>query len=81
MTRSSDLMYDTRLSLPYRSWTIQSDGSTKKVQLIKKIELVFHSRNNFPVILCDVSFVLGLGFHLASFDIIKEKRDIILNKT
>ena len=45
MTRSVDLIYDTRHPPPPpRSRIILGDGSIKKVQLIEKIDIVFHSR-------------------------------------
>ena len=81
MTRSADLMYDTRAPSPHRSRIILGGGSIKKVQIVGKLDLVFHSRTDFPVTLHDVSFVLDLGFNLFSFPVVQEKHEIILNKT
>ena len=52
----------------------------KKVQFIGKVDLVFHSRTDYPVALYDVSFVPDLGFNLFSFHVVQEKHEIILNK-
>ena len=81
MTRSADLMYDTGQPAPYRSRIILGDGSIKKVQFIGNIDLVFHSRTDYPVTLHDVSFVPDLGFNLFSFHVVQENHEIILNKT
>ena len=81
MTRSADLMYDTRRPSPHRSRIILGDESIKKVQFVGNIDLVFHSRTDYPVTLHDVSFVPDLGFKLFSFHVVQEKHEIILNKT
>ena len=80
-TRSADLMYDTRPPSSHRSRIILGDGSIKKVQFVGKLDLVFHSRTDYPVILHDVSFVPDLGFNLFPFHVVQEKHEIILNKT
>ena len=86
MTRNADLMYDTRLPSSHRSRIILGDGSIRKVQLVGKLDLVFHSRTYHPVTLHDVSFVPGLGFNLFKekserpFHVVQEKHEIILNK-
>ena len=74
-------MYDIRPPPPHRSRIILGDGSIKKVQLIGKIDRVYHSRTDSPVTLYDVSFVPNLGFNLFSFHVLQEKHEIILNKT
>ena len=56
MTRNVDMMYDTRPPYPHRSRIILRDGSTEKVQFVGKLDLVFHSRTDYPVSLHDVSF-------------------------
>ena len=81
MTRSAELMYDTKPPSPHRSRTILADGSIRKVQFIGKLDLVLHSRTDHPVTLHDVSFVPDLGFYLFSFHVVQEKHEIILNKT
>ena len=81
MTRSADLMYDTRPPSPHRSRIILGDESIKKVQFVGNIDLVFHSRTDYPVTLHDVLFVPDLGFNLFSFHVVQEKHEIILNKT
>ena len=81
MTRSADLRYDTRPPSPHRSRIILSDGSIKKVQFAGKLDLLFHSRTDYPVTLHGASFVPDLGFNLFSFHVVHEKREIILNKT
>ena len=81
MTRSADLMYDTRPPSPHRSRIILGDGSIKKVRFVGKLDLVFHSRADHPVTLHGVSFVPDLGFNLFSFHGVQEKHEIILNKT
>ena len=81
MTRSADLMHDTRPPFPHRSRIILGDGSIKKVQFFGKLDLVFHSRTDYPATLRDVSFVPDLGFNLFSFHAVQEKQDIILNRT
>ena len=73
MTRSADLMYDTRRPSPHRSRIILGDESIKKVQFVGNIDLVFHSRTDYPVTLHDVSFVPDLGFNLFSFHVVQEK--------
>ena len=78
---ASDLMYDTRPSSPHRSRIILGDGSIKKVQVVGKLDLVFHRRTDHPVTLHDVSFGPDLGFNLFSFHVVHEKHEIILNKT
>ena len=72
MTRNIDLMYDTRPPPPHRSRIILGDGSIKEVQFIGKIELVFHSRTDYPVTLYDVSFVPDLGFNLFCFHVVQK---------
>ena len=81
MTRSPDLMYDTRPPFPYRSRIILNDGLIKKVQFVVKLDLVFHSKTDYPVTLYDVLFVPDLGFNLFSFHVVQEKHEFILNKT
>ena len=81
MTRSADLMYDTRPPSPHRSRIIQGDGSIKKVQFVGKLDKVFHSRTHYPVTPHGVSYVPNLGFNLFSFHVVQEKHNIILNKT
>ena len=81
MTRSADLMYDTRPPSPHRSRIILGDGSIKKVRFVGKLDLVFHSKADHPVTLHGVSFVPDLGFNLFSFHGVQEKHEIILNKT
>ena len=81
MTRSPDLMYDTRPPFPHRSRIILNDGLIKKVDFVGKHDLVFHSRTDYSVTLHDVSFVPNLGFNMFSFHVVQEKHEIILNKT
>ena len=80
MTRNADLMYDTTPPSPHRSRIILGDGSIRKVQLVGKLDLVFHSRTDHPVTLHDVSFVPDFGFNLFSFHVVQEEHEIILNK-
>ena len=79
MTRGADLIYGTRTPPPHRSRIILGDGSINKVQLVEKIDLVFHSRTDYPVTHYDVSFVPELGFNLFSFYVVQEKHKIILS--
>ena len=81
MTWNADMMYDTRPPSPHRSRIILGDGSIKKVQFVGKLDLVFHSRTDYPATLHDVSFVPDLGSNLFSSHLVQEKREIILNKT
>ena len=81
MTRSAELMYDTKPPSPHRSRIILGDGSIRKVQRIGKLDVVFHSMTDHLVTLHDVSFVPDLGFNLFSFQVVQEKHEIILNKT
>ena len=81
MTRSAELMYDTKPPSPHRSRIILGDGSIRKVQFVGKLDLVFHSRTDYLVTLHDVSFVPDLGFNLFSFHVVQEKHEIILNKS
>ena len=81
MTRNADLMYDTRPPSPHRSRIILGDGSIKKVYIVGKLDLVFHSRTDHPVTLHDVSFLPDLGFNLFSSHVVQEKHEIILNET
>ena len=81
MTRNAALMYDTSPPSPHRSRIILGDGSTRKVQFVRKLDLVFHSWTDHPVTLHNVSFVPDLGFNLFSFHVVQEKHEIILNKT
>ena len=81
MTRKADMMYDTRPPSPHRSRIILGDGSIRKVQFVGKLDLVFHSRTDYPVTLHDVTFVSDLGFNLFSFHVVQEKHEIVLNKT
>ena len=64
VTRSADLMKDTRLPSSRRSSSILGYGSMKKMSFVGKLDLVFHSRTDHPVTLHDVSFVPDLGFNL-----------------
>ena len=81
MTRSAELMYDTKPPSPHRSRIILGDGSIRKVQFVGKLDLVFHSKTDYLVTLHDVSFVPDLGFNLFSFHVVQEKHEIILNKS
>ena len=81
MTRNADMLYDTRLPSSHRCRIILGDGSIKKVQFVGKLDLVFHSRNDYPLTLYEVSLVSDMGFNLFSFRIVQEKHEIILNKT
>ena len=81
MTRTADLMYNTRPPSPHRSGIILGDGSIKKVQFVEKLDLVFHSRTDYQVTLHDVSFAPDFGFNMFSFHVVQEKYEIILNKT
>ena len=80
MTRSADLMYDTRPPSPHRSRIILGYESIKKVQIVGKLDLVFHSRTDYPVALHGVPFVHDLGFNLFSFHVVQEKHETILNE-
>ena len=51
------------------------------MQFVGKLDLVFHSRDDHPITLHDVSFVPDLGFNLFAFHVVQEKHEIILNKT
>ena len=77
MTRNADYIYDARPPPLHRFSIILGDGSTKKVQLIGTIDLVFHSRTDYPVILRGVSLVPDLGFNLFSFHAAQEKHEKI----
>ena len=81
MTRDADMMYDTRPLSLYGSRIILGDGSIKKVQFLGKLDLVFHSRTDYPVTLHDAAFVPDLGFNLFSFHVVQETPEIFLNKT
>ena len=81
MTRNVNLMYDTRPPPPHRSRIIPGDGSIQKVQFIGKVDLVFHSKTDYPVTAYDGSFVPDLGFNLFFFHVVQTKHEIILNKT
>ena len=81
MTRSAELMYDTKPPSPHRSRIILGDGSIRKVQFVGNLDLVFHSRTDYLVTIHDVSFVPDLGFNLFSFHVVQEKHEIILNKS
>ena len=80
-TRNADLMYDTRPPSHRRSTITLGDGSIKRVHFVGKLDLVFHSRTDYPVTLHDVSFVPDLGLNLFSFHVVQEKHEIILNRT
>ena len=56
LTHSPDLMYGTMPPSPHRSRIILGNGSIKKEQFAGKLDLVFHSRTDYPVTLHDVSF-------------------------
>ena len=81
MTRNADMMYDTKPPSPHRSRIILGDDSTRKVQFVGKLDVVFHSRTDHPVTLHDLSFTPDLCFNLFSFHIVQEKHENILNKT
>ena len=81
MTRSAELMYDTKPPPLHRSRIILGDGSIRKVQFVGKLDLILHSRTDHPVTLHDVYFVSDLGFNLFSFHVVQEKHEIVLNKT
>ena len=81
MTRNADLMYDTRPPPPHRSRIILDGGSIKKVQFIRNVDLVFHSRTDYPVTLYNVSFMPDLGSNPFSFHVVHEKHENILNRT
>ena len=81
MTRNAHMMYDTRPPSPHRSRIIMGGGSIKKVHFVGKLNLVFHTRTDHPVTLHDVSVVPDLGFSLFSFYLVREKHEIILNRT
>ena len=63
MTRSADLMYDTRPPPP-TDLIILGDGLIKKVQLVGILDLVLHCRTGYPVTLHNLSFVPDMGFNL-----------------
>ena len=71
--RNAGLMYDTRPPPPHRSRIILDDGSIRKVQLMCRIDLVFHSRTDYPVTFYDVPFVPDLMFNLFSIHVVWEK--------
>ena len=50
-TRSADVMYNTRPLPPHRSKTVLGDGLMKKAQFIGNIDVIIHSRTNFPIIM------------------------------
>ena len=72
VTRNADMMYDTRPPSRHRSRIILGDGSIRKVQFVGKLDLVFHSRTDYPVTFHDVSFAPDLGFNLFSFHVVQE---------
>ena len=65
MTRSADLMYDTRPPSPPRSRIILGEGSIKKAYFVGKLD--------YPVTLHDVSFVPDLSFNLFSFHVVQKR--------
>ena len=74
MTRSAELMYDTKPPSPHGSRIILGDGSTRKVQFVGKLDLVFRSKTDYYLVtLHDVSFVPDLGFNLFSIHVVQEK--------
>ena len=77
MTRNADMMYNTRSPSPHGLRIILEDGSIKKVQFVGKLDLVFHSRTDYPVTLHDVLFVPDLGFDLFSFHVVQEEHETI----
>ena len=81
MTRNADMTHNTSPPSPHRSRIILGDGSIKKGQFVRKLDLVFHSRTDYPVTFHDVSFVPDLGFNLFLFHVVQEKHEIILDKT
>ena len=68
---------------PNRSEIILGDGSTKKVELIGKIDLIFHTNTEYPATLYNipVSFMPDLTFNLISFHVVQEKQEIILKRS
>ena len=65
MTNQVELMYGIRLPLPNRSRIIIDDCSTKKIEGIGKIALIFNRITDIPATrsINDVSFVPRQGFN------------------
>ena len=70
MTNNAELMYDAR---PPRSRIILGDGSTKKIEFIGKIDLIFPINiTEYEAILYNVSFVPSPGILIFSFHVVQE---------
>ena len=74
-------MSDTRPPPPNRSRIILGDSSTKKVDFIRKFDLIFHSKTGIPATLDCVSFLPDLEFNRVLFHVVQENRVIILNRS
>ena len=76
-------MNDNRPPPPTTCRNIPGDGFTMKVEFMRNIYLVFHSKSEIAASLqsYDVSFVPGLGVKYFSFHATQEDHEIILNKS
>ena len=73
-------MYGSRPPPPNRSRIILGDGFTNKVELVGKVDLIFHSKTEISATLYGVSSMPGLGFNLFLFRVTQENHEITLNK-
>ena len=81
MTKSAELMYDTRAPAPEQTRVILGNGTTTRVEFVGKIDVVFHSTTDFRVTLQDVSFVPGLRFNLVSLLKVQCTHAVVLDRT
>ena len=77
MTNNAELMYHTSPPPPNRARIILGDDSTKKVESIGKIDLIFHSKTKIPAMRYDANFVLGLGFNILFSFHVAQKQELV----
>ena len=79
MANDAFKMYRVRLPPRDQGDVITSDGTRLRVECVRKIDVVFHGRNDEYITLCDVSYVTDLKLNIFSFHKAQQTHVIILD--
>ena len=77
---SGNFVYNKRRPLPGEAFLLIGNGRKLKVEWFGSLDVVFHCKDDVRVTLENVAVVPGLAFDLMSFNCIKEKHDILMNR-
>ena len=79
-TGSGKFVYNKWRPLPVEAFLLIGDGRKVKVECFGSFDVVLHCKDTMRVALENVAVVPGLTFDVMSFNCIKEKHDILMNR-